>query len=218
MQDEEKHNNSNMDDHDDFGLPEVDYSPINREDETPSAFERPTYYSDDDEDDKKGWVIAGVVGFFVLVGLVVYLLLFDGAQQIGTLFDSEPKPRQSVFEDEETEEELKVAVEKTEEPEPEPEVVAEVNPLAPYEGITTISQPTGRSYIVIASFVDEDMARDFGNKMLNKGVGVKIIQPTGRSPLLHRVVVADYAAFRGAMAEVDRFRAEYGEKSWVLKY
>lgn len=217
MQDQEKHSNSNMDDHDEFGLPEVEYSPINRENETPPAFEKPTYYAADKEDDKKGWVIAGVLGFFFLVGLVVYLLLFDGAQQIGTFFGGEPEQSASK-EVVEKKAASRPEIKKEPQPEPEPEVVAEENQLAPYEGITTISQPTGRSYIVIASFVDEDMAMDFGNKMLNKGVGVKIIQPTGRSPLLHRVVVADFAVFREAMAEVKRFRSEYGEKSWVLKY
>jgi hypothetical protein len=111
------------------------------------------------------------------------------------------------------------------EPEPEPEPVEEVVEETPevtvntYTEITTISLPTGRSYIVIGSFVDEDLARDFGNKLLQEqGVGTVIIEPFGKTPLLHRVAVADYPSFQEAMVEVENYRTTYGPETWVLKY
>lgn len=219
MQEQEEHHNSYLDDPEDFGLPEVDYDPVERENDTPPAFEQPNYYTDPDEEEEpnKSWIIAGVIGFFVLIGLAVYLFLFNGTEQIGALFSE--KPMQPPVQEEVVEKQPE-PVPEIEEPMPEPvvEVVPEVNPLAPYEGITTISEGTGRSYIVIASFVDADLAQDFSQKMVSQGVGVKIISPTNRSPLLHRVVVADFADFRQAMQEVEQFRAVYGDKAWVLKF
>lgn len=218
MQDQEKPYYSDMDDQDDFGLPEVNYSPIDRENETPPAFEQPAYYAEDEEtSSNKGWIIAGVIGFFVLIGLSVYIFLFNGLDHISSLFADEPQ--QPVVVETPVEEPPVQEPEVIEEPvEEEPEVVAEVNPLAPYEGITTVAEPAGLSYIVIASFVDGDMAHDFGQKMLDKGVGVKIIQPTNRSPLQHRVAVAEYSTFQEAMQDIAAFRAEYGDKAWVLKF
>ncbi len=218
QEDQNKNHHETNQDHDDFGLPEANYDPIEREEETPPAFEPPTYYAEEEQEEepKRGWIITGVIGFFLLIGIAVYLFLFDGIDQIGGLFKEEPAPPVVT----------EAPIEKTPEPEPiieEPVVEAPVesnpvNELAPYEGMTTISAPTGRSYVVIASFVDEDMANDFGQKMLDKGIGVKIIKPTSRSPLNHRVAVADYQNFGEAMQLIDRFRTEYGEKAWVLKF
>lgn len=217
MQDQEKQNHSNMDDPDNFGLPEVNYSPINRENEPPPAFEQSSYYVDEEENDaKKGWIVAGVISFFVLISLAVYLFLFNGMDQIGALFSD--KPQQSIVREAPRAETPVKKPEVAEKPAQEPEVTAEVNPLAPYQGITTISEPAGFSYIVIASFVDGDLANDFARKMLDRGIGVKIIQPTNRSPLQHRVAVAEYNTFQEAMQELDSFRSEYGNKAWVLKF
>lgn len=217
MQDQDKQYNANMDD--DFGLPEVKYSPIERENETPPAFEQPTYYTKDEEyTSNKRWIITAVISFFVLISLVVYLFLFNGLDQISALFADQPQ-QPVVMEVPKEEEEVPVQEpEVVEAPEQEPEVVTEVNPLAPYEGITTISEPTGLSYIVIASFVDGDLANDFGQKMLNNGVGVKIIEPTNRSPIQYRVAVAEYNTFQEAMQEINAFRNSYGDKTWVLKF
>ncbi len=214
MQDQDNDPNTQTDDQDDFGLPEVEYSPLDREDETPPAFESPAYYTDDEEEGmNKGWVMAGVIGFFVIMGLAVYLFLFDGVDQISAWFE-EPEPAYVAPV-------IEQAPPIVEEPAPEPEVVAPtptVNPLAPYQGITTVSERMRRSYIVIASFVDADLAQDLGQQMTGKNVGVKIIKPTSRSPLLHRVAVADFGTFGEAMQQIESFRSEYGPNAWVLKY
>lgn len=213
MQDQDN-SHAQTDDQDDFGLPEVEYSPIEREDEMPPAFEQPVYYSDDEEEGvNKSWIIAGIIGFFVIMGLAVYLFLFNGIDQISAWFE-EPEPAYVAPV-------VEQAPPVVEEPAPEPEVVEPtptVNPLAPYQGISTVSERMRRSYIVVASFVDADMAQDFGQQMTGKNVGVKIIQPTSRSPLLHRVAVADFGTFEEAMQQIESFRNEYGPNVWVLKY
>ena len=50
---------------DDFGLPEVKYEPLDREDETPPEFEETGYYEREEEDEpqagKKGAIIIGII-------------------------------------------------------------------------------------------------------------------------------------------------------------
>ncbi|WPP50892.1 SPOR domain-containing protein [Catalinimonas niigatensis] len=209
MEDNER-KSYNEEDQDDFGLPEVEYSPLDREDEIPPVYEQPHYYRGEEEENSKskGLIIFGILSVVLIAGLCIYLFLFGGMEQVSKWLADEPAPP--------------VYVEP--EPEPIPEVVEEVtpepeiNPLAPYSDVTTISEPTGRSYIVIGSFVDEDLALDFSNKMIEQGIGVKILAPTGRAPLMHRVAVADFADFSEAMSDLELFRNNYGENTWVLKY
>lgn len=220
MQDQEKHPSNQTDDQEDFGLPEVNYNPVERENEVPPSFEAPTYYAEEEEEDegpKRGWILTTVIGFFVLVGVVIYLFVFGGLEQIASVFRDEPQP--PVTTQVPKQQAPAPQNEVVEEPEPYvAEEVVEVNPLAPYEGISTIGSPTGLSYIVIASFVDGDLANDFAMKMQAREVGVKIIQPTQRSPLQHRVAVAEFNSFEEAMQQLQAFRQEYSESAWVLKF
>lgn len=212
MEDNERQS-YNEEDQDDFGLPEVEYRPLDREDEIPPAYEQSHYYQTEDEESgkSKGLIIFGIFSLVIIAGLSIYLFLFGGMEQVSSWLAEEP-PATPVY------------VEPEPEPEPMPEVVEEVSPepeinsLAPYTDVTTISVPTGRSYIVIGSFVDEDLALDFSNKMIEQGIGVKILAPTGRAPLMHRVAVADFSDFSEAMNDLELFRNNYGENTWVLKY
>lgn len=219
MQNYKKSPLSDADGQNEFGLPETHYKPIERNEGDVPSFKSPTHYYEEDEDtNNTGWIVGGIAGLLVIIAAVTYLLFFDGAQQLGNLFGGkEPEP---VVRQQETST-PEPATPVYEEPEPVEEPVAEstpANPLAPYQDISTVYAPTGMSYIVIGSFVDADMANDLAQKMLKRGVGVKIILPSQRSPLQHRVVVAEYSTFKKAMQQIKRFRNEYGEKAWVLKY
>lgn len=205
----EQDNTFNRSDNDDeFGLPEVSYEPIDRENAHPSLEAEHRYYADDEADDnrKKIWLTLGFLLLFLgLIGTVVYFVAFH---------KSDP-PQEQLVPD----------IVSEPEPEPEPEPVEEVVEEAPettsntYAEVSTISSPTGRSYIIIGSFVDEDLARDFGEKLLKEqGVGTVIIEPFGKTSLLHRVAIADYASFQEAMMEVENHRTTYGSETWVLKY
>jgi hypothetical protein len=59
---------------------------------------------------------------------------------------------------------------------------------------------------------------DYANRLkAKKEIGVKIIKPFGNAPL-HRVAIADYSSFSVAMDEVEKYRKEFGDDAWVLKY
>lgn len=203
---------------DDFGLPEVKYEPLDREDETPPEFEEPAYYEDQEEEEpkgsKKGLIIIGIISLLIIAGLSIYLFLFGGVEQISGWFADEPEPQPVTQVVSEPEPEP----EPTPEPEPAPEPEPEIDPLAPYSDISAISEPTGRSFIVVGSFVDADLAMDYSQELMEQGVGSRILSPTNRAPLMHRVAVADYDSFQEAMNDISLFRNKYGEQTWVLKY
>ena len=215
-----------LEDTDDFGLPESEHEPIEREEgDVPPVFEEPTYYAEEPEEEeqsREGIIIAAIIGFLVLVGLGVYLFGFNGKEQVASWFGSEekalklsssapdptPEPEEMVMEPEVTE---PAAVEEEFEDEP-------MDVSNSYATIETIPAPTGRSYVVIGSFVDEDLARDLGEKLMQDGTGIRILAPTERAPLLHRVAVADFDTFDEAATVIDGYKLNYGESTWVLKY
>ena len=224
---EENERNTYLDDNDDFGLADAQYDPIDRDDDFPPQFED-AYYDDEEEEDRnQGLIVAIVLGFLVLIGLGVYLFGFGGTEQIAGLFEDEPPQTLAVTEStsEEVETEPATVVEEpvatveetpsTEEVSTSPEVV---NESAFYDNIQTISAPTGRSFIVVGSFVDADLAQDYSNKLIAEGVGSRILSPTSRAPLLHRVAIADFDNFSLALERIAEFKSRYGESTWVLKY
>lgn len=214
---EREYTGYNMDDSNDFGLAEADFQTIDREEELPPHFQEPRYYEEEEESDNRGLMIAAVIGFVVLIGLVVYLFAFNGTEHISSWFgDDEP-----------VQNEVTVV---TPEPEPvyeesQPETVYE-EPIVEeefpspdsYAGIERIAAPTGRTYVIVGSFVDYDLAMDYARQLETQGIGSKILDPTQRAPLVHRVAVADFETFREGMNNVDTYRTNYGENAWILKY
>ncbi|MGD1891151.1 MAG: hypothetical protein ACFB15_11225 [Cyclobacteriaceae bacterium] len=204
-----------LEDTDDFGLPESDFHPIDREEEMPPQFEEPRYYVEEEDESGKGWIIAAVIGLIVLVGLAVYLFLFNGMDQVASWFGEEEPVEQVIVATPEPEPVIEEPV--VEEPVIEEPVVEEY-PLAPYTGIERISAPTGRTFVVVASFVDYDLAMDYARQLEAQGIGSKILDPTSRAPLIHRVAVSDFETFTEGSENIDNYRAEYGENTWILKY
>jgi hypothetical protein len=193
---------------DEFGLPEVSYEPINRDAPAGSFENEHRYYADDEASDnqKKIWLTVGFIILFLgIIGAVVYFVAFH---------DAAPEPKEQLVSE--------IVSEPEPEPEPVEEVVVEETPevtSTTYTDVTTISSATGRSYIVVGSFVDEDLARDFSEKLLQaEGIGSVIIEPFGKTSLLHRVAVTDYESFQEAMEQVENHRTTYGPETWVLKY
>jgi sporulation related protein len=82
---------------------------------------------------------------------------------------------------------------------------------------STISEPTGRYYIVIESFIDSDMATDYGNELAKKGIASALLSPKGERNF-HRLTIGDYGTFLEAQEEANKLKAEFGDDLWVLKY
>lgn len=91
-----------------------------------------------------------------------------------------------------------------------------VKSAAPGE-IVSVSERTGRVYVIIASFIDGDIAMDYAEKLSAEGKGVKIIAPYGKSRN-YRVTISDYASVNEATSSLPSLKSNYGEGVWALKY
>ncbi len=98
---------------------------------------------------------------------------------------------------------------------------AQNKPAQPASGspgtINTLSSRTGNFYIIVGSFIDSDLARDYTKKLSNNGKNPFIILPYGRA-ITHRVAISKYGTLAGAVNEIEAYRSEYGSDVWVLKY
>lgn len=83
--------------------------------------------------------------------------------------------------------------------------------------IKTLSARTGRYHVIVGSSIDGDLAMDYANKMVKKGVNINIIQPFGGKKF-HRIAMGNYDTFADAQKVADQLKPEYGESLWVLKY
>jgi len=84
--------------------------------------------------------------------------------------------------------------------------------------VTTISDRTGRSYVVVGSFFDADFAQDFGNELAQTGVSSSVLSPAdGRG--FHRVAIEGFDTFDEAMGRAAELRGgDYGEDVWAIKF
>lgn len=83
--------------------------------------------------------------------------------------------------------------------------------------IDTISERTGRYYVIISSSVDADLATDYAKKLAAKGVSCKLLGPvTDRK--FHRLAVADFGTLNEANSKLEELKGMYGSECWVMKY
>ena len=94
---------------------------------------------------------------------------------------------------------------------------AEEESLKAQATFSTITEPTGRYYIVIESFVDSDLAADLGKDLVIKGYSSVLLSPKGKKKY-HRLTMGDYASFFEGQEAANKLKAEFGDDLWVLKY
>lgn len=88
----------------------------------------------------------------------------------------------------------------------------------PKEGsIETLSERTKRYYVVIASSIDADLVMDYAKKLSAKGVSCKIIPPYGKVKF-SRLTIAEGDTYTDTQQIADGMKGEYGDALWVIKY
>lgn len=228
-------NTENTDDS--FGLPEIEYEPLKREEttqeepieETTSPIEEvPVYereevhqeyrssYEEEEEEKSSPW--GKIIGI-----LVVLILLGGGAYYYFGIYQPEQiakeKERQEQLAREEAE--RKAAAERLAEERrlAEQRRLDSLANLQPKQGVVeTLSSRTGRYYVVVASAVDGDLIKDYANKLAPKGVSTKIIPPFGKAKF-YRLAIADKDTYTDAQATADGMKGgDYGNELWVIKY
>ncbi|MDW3191439.1 MAG: SPOR domain-containing protein [Cytophagales bacterium] len=104
-------------------------------------------------------------------------------------------------------------------PKPEPEQVKpDPQPLTVEAGeITRLSAKTGQAYVIIGSFVDEDLAGDYAQELADDGKSPTIIPPFD-DHRFYRVAIASYSTFADANNAVNNYKGEFGDDIWALRY
>jgi len=159
---------------------------------------------------------------------LMLLLLFATVIGIALLnMTKDPKPTIKMEQPLLVEAEVKKEVKKEIIPEPvieeviEPEVKTDPPELkSVLQTIGTISvkgQPLDKYYLIVASFLDNDLAFDYAEKLILSGSNVIIIPPFSTSKLT-RVALLEYETLDKANIGLDKYKDEFDDKLWVLKY
>jgi hypothetical protein len=219
---------------DNFGLPDIEYKPLDQAGESspkseevasPSSTdyssesgERSSYNdspeSSELEPKSKAPVILGIVIVLVVVlaGYLIYNFVYKPSQVEKA--KQEQAAREAAALKKQKEEEARLAREREEE---EKRKQAELTKNPPVGSIETLSSPTKRYYVVVSSDIDDDLLMDYAKKLSAKGVSTKIIPPFGNKKF-YRLAIADHDTFAAAQSNADASKAEYGGGVWVIKY
>ncbi|MEJ0033737.1 MAG: DUF4366 domain-containing protein [Bacteroidota bacterium] len=99
----------------------------------------------------------------------------------------------------------------------EADSLAAVNAKPAIGTIETLTDRTKRYYVVVTSAIDGDLVMDYAKKLSAKGISTKIIPPFGKYKF-SRLAVGDYDTFANAQASADAAKSDYGGAVWVLKF
>lgn len=83
--------------------------------------------------------------------------------------------------------------------------------------VTRLSGRNGKAYVIVASFIDSDLAEDHARKLAAEGKSPYVIPPFGKYKY-SRVGIAEFDSFEGAAANLDNYKSEYGSDIWALRY
>ncbi|MEP2023070.1 MAG: SPOR domain-containing protein [Reichenbachiella sp.] len=201
-----------------------DEKPDFEEAETPSL--PPNYKPYSYEESSGGFAKVIIIGVLIItiIGGVFYFFSSGGEKEIAKKevprkrvnkpAAKKPEPKEEVVAAEEKSTPVE-KVEKVEKPavtKPKPQVAS----AQPGE-IIRVTERSSRSYVIIGSFVDEDLAMDYATKLSGEGSGVKIIHPYGKAKR-YRVSIADFSSYGDAASQLGSFKGQYGDEVWALQY
>ena len=83
--------------------------------------------------------------------------------------------------------------------------------------ISEISQPLDKYYLIAASFLDNDLAFDYAQKLILSGSNVILILDF-HVRYFTRVALLEYETLDKANVGLDKYKDEFDDKLWVLKY
>lgn len=239
-EDDSNENLENRNDSDDtFGLPDIEYKPLNREEEstTSSTESQPTetqpeapryeyeqtttqqtqsaeYTYEPEEESSPAW--PKVLGILIVIGLALGAVWYYWYKPWQAEKAREKARIEQEAKDKAEQERLAAELRAREEAEAQRRADSLAN-VSKTGVIEVLSERTRRYYVVIASAVDDDLLMDYAKKLSTQGVSTKIIPPFAKYKLF-RLTIADGDTFAAAQEVADAKKAEYGDALWVLKY
>ena len=168
------------------------------------------------EESSVGGKIIGILFLVLLIGAVIYFFAVYKPQKVA---EEKARQEEQARLDEAKRQEaeaLRLAALKREEDERRrADSLANLKPAI--GTIETLSERTGRYYVIVASNVDDDLIMDYAHKMSQQGVSSKIL-PRYRSGIYYRISVADADTYEAAQAAADSLSETYPSGAWVMKY
>lgn len=215
--DQENHSNED----EDFGLPEVNITPLSEETkqsekkevpapilptEAPPSAVKTTNEAAEDRKEKKD---------HTSVIIIILLLLFLGAGYglyYFKVFDwaGSPESEESAFSKIEDEPEAIPP-----EPEVQEDIIEEPEEIKLTEITSKIEVP--RYFVVVGSFIDDDLAKDYSEKLNKMGKNTFLIHPYG-DIAFYRLSVGQFENLDAALTAIDGLKSDFEENLWVLKY
>lgn len=194
---------------------------------------------DDEEEEDEDKAAKGKFTRIVIIGAVIFLALggsfwfiydsYFSESKTGSVAESikaksTPTKKPAKAKPKATKEEAKEGTTPTKKPaakKPKPAAKKpkpKSNPVAANPGtINELSASTGNYYIVIGSFLDDDLAKDYSGELAAQGKSPIIIPPFGNA-ITYRVAIQGYSDIGSARQNVDGFRGEFGSDIWILRY
>lgn len=208
----------------DYGLPKIEIKPLQKAESTqekvpvvpsettapeaasPGRMEaelpRPSLNTDSEENGKSyGWLVMLLIFAAILVGGWFY---YDYS------FNGEGKA-------EKPESIIKETVPEPAPPlqEPVDEPVEEVETFSLTEIQSRADRP--RYFLVVASFIDEDLAKDHAEKLHAGKMNTFLVYPYGEIAY-YRLAIGQFESFALAAEEIAKVKDNFKENLWVLKY
>jgi hypothetical protein len=225
---------------DNFGLPDIEYKPLDSTEETSNDSSTLDFSSDMDTEKttqnseqaerEKNYTYTPAeepksnapVIIAVIIGLVLVVAGFLIYQYVYKPKAEKTKKEQLAKQEAEKKrkEEAALLAKQKEEAERlrlEQEKAAAAT-AAPAQGtIETLSGRTGRYYVVVSSDIDDDLIMDYAKKLSANGTSTQIIPPYGKTKF-SRLAVGNFDSFAEAQTSADGLKATYGDGIWVIKY
>jgi len=182
------------------------------DEETPK-FERK--FEHPEQSSPVGKILIAIAGVIIIGGAIWYFAFYMPEKK-----EQEEQARQEQLERQKRQEELarQQEIERQEALalEQEQEQAAEEATMAPGE-FRILTERTGRYYVVIGSFIDEDLAADLSGEIASDGVGSMILSPPQKGGFF-RVALSDHPSWNDAQNAANGRKGAFGDSVWVLKY
>lgn len=219
---------------DTFGLPEIEYKPLDELQSTepaadtpaeppaeepvaPRVEERYVYTPPVEEKSKTPLIIGLVIGVvIILAGFLIYTYAIKPAAE-KTRLEKLAKQKADA-EKAEQERQARLAQEQEEARKKAiADSLAAANAKPAVGAIEVLSERTRRYYVVISSAIDDDLLMDYAKKLSLEGVGTKLIPPFGETKF-YRLAISDYDTYATAQSNADASKGKFGNEVWVVRY
>jgi hypothetical protein len=226
-------------DDDSFGLPDLNYKPLEPKPETPASppkvekkapttttriqspsnpakigATRQSIQREEVSDDKSKVLIGILVPVIILVvAYFGYVYLYQKPKEKAKLELAQKEKEELARKKKADEERLAREREEAERLARE----AEANAKPAIGTIESLTAATGRWYVIAASSIDGDLIMDEAKRKSARGISTKIIPPFGKWKY-YRLTISDFDSFALADANAKETAAQYDGKLWVMKY